>query len=97
MSSPLVLSQLLHPLAQMAVGVIFRTFLRWRVPGPLNHLFIGSITCTLRKWLLISQLGPMGTAHPKKGRAVVLSMEVEEDIRARGHGPSHQREEKNHS
>lgn len=66
LSSPLVLGQPLHPPAQMAVGAIFRALLRWRVPGSLNHLFIGSITCTLRKWLLISQLGPMGTAHPKK-------------------------------
>lgn len=43
----------------MAIGAIFRALLRWRDQGALSHLFMGSITCTLRKWILISQLGPM--------------------------------------
>lgn len=93
MSSPLVLGQPLHPLGQMAVDVIFRALPRWRVKGSLNHLFMDSITCILRKWLLISQLGPMS---PEKGQQCA----------EHGGGRGHQdkgtltlllREEKNHS
>lgn len=79
------------------MGVGFRALLRRSVQGPLSRLFMGSVTCTLRKWLLISQSGPAGPSHPKKGQGTLLSVRVEEDTRTRGRGPYAQREGRNRS
>lgn len=40
---------------QMAMNAIFGTRLRWSIQGSFNHLFMGSVTCTLRKQILINQ------------------------------------------
>lgn len=37
------------------MNAIFRTHLRWSIQGSFNHLFMGSVTCTLRKQILINQ------------------------------------------
>lgn len=44
----------LLPSGQMAKGVIFRALSGSGAHSSLNHLFMGSVACTLRKWLLIS-------------------------------------------
>lgn len=55
-------------------------------PGPL---FMGSVTCTLRKRLPVSQAGSMGLAPPKKlGGGLSWSVKDKEDTRRRGHAPS---------